>query len=124
MKEEILRVLDEQNKVTFDTAESSSDGDFLFVESDILSEIVFDCHNENVVLSDGSSSPTIQSASRCVKTDVLTRRRCDREEPEVMTERRSKTRQRKTIYDTLKGRRKKKTLLQKMERLRLGRDRK
>mgnify|MGYP004550744871 CR=1 FL=1 len=118
MKEEILRVLDEQNKVTFDTAESTLDSDFLFVESDILSEIVFDGRNKNVSLSDGGSSSTIQSASRRVKTDVLTHRRRVLEEPGVMTERRSKTRQRKTIYDTLKVRRKKKTLLQKMKRLR------
>ena len=64
MKEEILRVLDEQNKVAFDTVESSSDSDFSFVESDIQSEIVFDSHNENVMLMDASSSPTLQSDSR------------------------------------------------------------
>ena len=122
MKEEILRVLDEQNKVTFDTGESSSDSDFLFVESDILSEIVFDSHNENVVLIDRSSSPTIQTCSRCVKTDIRSRCRRDQEASRVLAGGRTKTPQRKTIYDTLKGRRRKKTLLQKMERFRRGRD--
>ena len=122
MKEEILRVLDEQNKVTFDTVESSSDSDFSFVESDIQSEIVFDSHNENVMLMDGSSSPTLQSDSRGVKTDVQSHRRCDQEASGVLTGGRTKTRRRKTIYDTLKGKRRKKTLLQKMKRFRRGRE--
>lgn len=87
---------------------------FLFVESDIRSEIVFDSYNENVMLMDWSSSLTIQSDSRGVKTDILSHRRCDQEASGVLTWGRTKTRQRKTIYDTLKGRRRKKTLLQKM----------
>ena len=122
MKDEILRILDEQNKVTFDTTESTFDDNFLFVESDIRSEIVFDSNNESVVFCDDGSSPTTRSESCSANTDSQNRRRCGQEASGVSTERRTKTRQRKTIYDSLKGRRQKKTLLQKMERFRRGRD--
>ena len=123
MKDEIMRVLEEQNLITFDVVESTLDNNVLFVESDIQSELVFDSNNENIMFDDVSSLSTIHLEPSLEKALVQTPIRHDQEAFGSKRKRLTKSSQRKTIFDTLKGRRRKKTLLQKMERIRRGRDR-
>ena len=118
MKDEILRVLEEQNKVTFDTVDTPSDDDFLFVEGNLQSEIMFDNANDDTFVTSVSSSNGVElrrDDTECQHQPLL------RSSHEAAPQARQKGRTRMPLHTTTTPVPKRKmkrrpTLLQKMRR--------
>ena len=65
VKQEVLRILEDQNKITFDTDEETAMDEFVFVDGDVQSEIVFDSLNENASLVEMSERATHNQSNVC-----------------------------------------------------------
>ena len=120
MKQEILRVLEDQNRVTFDNDDVTLDDELHYVESDIHSELVFDCLCE----SGSFGRENFPSSSRSDFCPSGAGRhdpgQCQsgRSVLEAGPKRSSRLKQRRTIFNSLKTKKPKRTLLQKMKRFR------
>ena len=123
VKQAVLHVLEEQNKITFDIEEETETDGFVFVDGDIQSEIVFDSLDENASLFQTSEQATPHQANNSRHTEGPTRSAFGgrRRSTELLqgTKQSSRGHARKTIFDTLQRSKKPKlTLLQRMKRSR------
>ena len=123
VKQEVLHALEDQNNIMFDTDDETATDEFMFVDGDIQSEIVFDSLNGNASLFQTSEQATPHQSDDNRHTEGPARSSFDgkRRSTELLqsTKRPSRGHARKTIFDALQGSMKPKlTLLQRMKRSR------